>query len=170
MNAMEQRVEQRMSELTRRVRASAERELGLGAAIVSGAAGAVALTAVHQFARHRVPKAPRMDVVGMRAIARSVHGVGRRPPTGRALYRITMAGDILSNAAYYSAVALAGREATRAGAALGIAAGIGALVLPPMIGLGRPPHVHAWSNRLMTIAWYTLGGLVAGNTYRALQS
>jgi hypothetical protein len=170
MNFFEQRVEQRLSELTRRVRASAEREPRLGAAVVSGAAGALALTAVHQFARHRVPKAPRMDVVGMRAIARSMHGVGRRPPTGRALYRITMAGDILSNAAYYSAVALAGREAMRAGAALGIAAGVGAVVLPPMIGLGRPPHVHAWSNRLMTIAWYTLGGLVAGRIYRSLHS
>jgi hypothetical protein len=111
-----------------------------------------------------------MDVVGMRAVARSMHGVGRRPPTGRALYRIALAGDILSNAAYYSAVALAGREAMRAGAALGIAAGVGAVVLPPMIGLGRPPHVHAWSNRLMTIAWYTLGGLVAGRTYRAIES
>ena len=170
MNAAEQRVERRLSELTRRVRASADRQPGLGAAVTSGAAGALALTAVHQLARRRVRNAPRMDVLGMRAIARGLHRARTQPPTGRTLYHTTLAADIISNAAYYSAVALAGPEALRAGAALGIAAGVGALVLPPTMGLGRPPHVQAWSNRLMTVAWYTLGGLVAGRTYQALQS
>jgi hypothetical protein len=170
MNTAEERVERRLSELTRRVRASADREPGIGAAAVSGAAGALALTAVHQLARRRLPYAPRMDVLGMRAIARGVHRAGKRPPTGRSLYRFTLAGDLLSNAAYYSAVALGGRNAVRTGAGLGLAAGVGALVLPPVIGLGHPPHVRAWSNRLMTMAWYTLGGLVAGATYDWLQS
>jgi hypothetical protein len=111
-----------------------------------------------------------MDVLGMRAIARGTHRMGKRPPTGRTLYRATLAGDLLSNTAYYSAVALGGRHATRTGAALGMAAGIGALLLPPVMGLGHPPHVHAWSNRLMTVAWYTLGGLAAGCTYQELQA
>jgi hypothetical protein len=117
-----------------------------------------------------VPYAPRMDVLGMRAIARGARRVGKRPPTGRTLYRATLAGDLLSNTAYYSAVALGGRHAGRTGAALGIAAGIGALLLPPAMGLGHPPHAHAWSNRLMTVAWYTLGGLAAGCTYQQLQA
>jgi len=105
----------------------------------------------------------------MRAVARGAHRLGTQPPTGRALYRATLAGDLLSNAAYYSAVVLGGRYAVHAGAALGLAAGFGALALPPAIGLGRPPHVHAWSNRLMTVAWYTMGGLVAGAAYAAIQ-
>ena len=41
---------------------------GLARALVSGAAGAFALTAVHQLAADRVPRAPRMDIVGMRAL------------------------------------------------------------------------------------------------------
>ena len=166
----EQRVEERLSELTRRVRASADAEPWPAAALLSGAAGALALTTVHQLARRRVPYAPRMDVLGMRAIARGAHRVGRRPPTGRTLYRATLAGDLISNTVYYSAVALGGRHAARTGAALGLAAGVGALLLPPVMGLGHPPHAHAWSNRLMTVAWYTLGGLAAGCTYQQLQA
>jgi hypothetical protein len=166
----EQRVEERLSELTQRVRASADRGPRLAAALISGSAGALAVTAVHQLARRRVRYAPRMDVLGMRAIARGTHRLGKRPPTGRTLYRATLAGDLLSNTAYYSTVALAGRHATRTGAALGIAAGVGALLLPPVMGLGRPPHAGAWSNRLMTVAWYTLGGLAAGCTYQQLHA
>jgi len=135
---------------------------------VSGAAGAVALTAVHQAARGRVPNAPRMDVLGMRAIARGANAAGLRPPTGRRLHRSTLAGDLVSNALYYALVGWAGRRAPLNGALLGAAAGLGALVLPPVIGLDEPPHVESWANRIMTVAWYTLGGVVAGATYRRL--
>ncbi len=169
MDSAELRVEQRLWELTQRVRHSARREPTLGAAVASGTAGALALTAVHQLARRRVPNAPRMEVLGMRAVARGAHRLGKQPQNGRALYRATLAGDLLSNAAYYSAVALGGQYAVQAGAGLGLAAGFGALALPPVIGLGRPPHVHAWSNRLMTVAWYMMGGLVAGASYKAIQ-
>src|SRR5215218_2310300 len=146
MRVAEQQVEERLLDLTRRVRDTATHGERLRDALAAGAAGALALTAVHQLARRRVPYAPRMDVLGMRAIARGAHCAGRRPPTGRALYRATLAGDLISNTAYYSVVALGGRHALRAGAGLGIAAGVGALVLPPLIGLGNPPHAHAWSN------------------------
>jgi hypothetical protein len=170
MTTAEQQVEQRLSDLTRRVRSSAGRQPSVAAAVASGAAGALALTAVHQLARRRVRYAPRMDVLGMRAIARGLRRAHTRPPTGRALYRTTLVADLLSNTAYYSAVALGGRDSVRAGVALGMAAGLGALVLPPFMGLGRPPHVQAWSNRIMTVAWYTLGGVVAGRTYQAIEA
>ena len=137
-------------------------------ALVSRAAGALALTAVHQLARRRVPNAPRMDVVGMRAIARGLRGMGIRPPADDRLYRATLAGDLVSNTLYYAAAGFAGRDAVQAGTALGLGAGVGALALPPVLGLGLPPHVQSWANRIMTIAWYTLGGLVAGATYRAV--
>jgi hypothetical protein len=135
---------------------------------MSGAAGAMALTAVHQAARGRVPNAPRMDVLGMRAIARGAAAAGLPFPTGRRLYRSTLAGDLVSNALYYALVGWGGRDAARNGAVLGAAAGVGALVLPPLIGLGEPPHVESWANRIMTVAWYTLGGVVAGATYEKL--
>ena len=40
------------------------------AAIGAGLAGAVALTLVHETARRVIPHAPRVDVIGVRAIAR----------------------------------------------------------------------------------------------------
>src|SRR3954447_6028938 len=73
MSPAEQQVENRLSALTRRGRATATRRERLRDAVASGAAGALALTAVHQLARRRVRRAPRMDVLGMRAIARGLH-------------------------------------------------------------------------------------------------
>lgn len=43
-----------------------------GTALMAGAAGAAALTAVHQAAQTVTSQAPRMDVVGRRAIAASL--------------------------------------------------------------------------------------------------
>jgi hypothetical protein len=137
-------------------------------AVVSGAAGAVALTAIHQLASRYVEDAPRMDVVGMRAIARGLLEMGIEPPAGERLYQTTLAGDLVSNTLYYSAVCCGGRAALETGTGLGLAAGVGALVLPPVMGLGAPPHSDSWANRIMTVAWYTLGGVVAGATWRAL--
>jgi hypothetical protein len=142
--------------------------VGPAEALVGGIVGAVVLTAVHQGARLVAERPPRMDRVGMRAIARGLHALGAQPPTGRTLYGLTLGGDLLSNAAYYAAAALAGRHAVGAGAALGVAAGIGALVLPRRMGLDDPPGSEALDNQLMTIAWYTLGGLAAGAAMTAL--
>jgi len=102
-----------------------------------------------------------MDVLGMRALARSARAVDLDPPRGRRLYRATLAGDLVANTLYYAAAARS-RSPFRTSVALGAAAGVGAVVLPPAMGLGRPPHVDSWANRAMTVAWYTVGGLVAG--------
>jgi hypothetical protein len=46
---------------------------------------------------------------------------------------------------------------------------VGALIVPQAVGLGPPPYAWTWSNRLMTVAWYTVGGIAAGAAYIALQ-
>ena len=110
---------------------------------IAGMCGAVALTVVHQLARRVTDDAPRMDVLGERAIARTVRAAGGTLPMPRTLHRWALAGDLLANSAYYSLVAC-GRDAhmwTR-GVAMGLAAGAGALVLPRRIGLGDPPRSH----------------------------
>jgi hypothetical protein len=159
----------RTPELERRTRNGGGGKHPIVRALVSGAAGAVALTAIHQLASRYVEDAPRMDVVGMRAIARGLLEMGVEPPAGERLYQTTLAGDLVSNTLYYSAVCCGGRAALETGTGLGLAAGVGALVLPPVMGLGAPPHSDTWSNRIMTVAWYTLGGVVAGATWRALR-
>jgi hypothetical protein len=138
-------------------------------ALVSGAAGAFALTALHQFAVEHVPKAPRMDIVGMRALGALLRAARVRLPSQRALYKTTLAGDLAANSIYYAGVGALPRHPVAAGASLGLAAGLGALTVPPAVGLGLPPHAWAWSNRLMTIGWYTFGGIAAGAAYSVLQ-
>jgi hypothetical protein len=137
----------------------------LNDALISGVTGAVALTAVHQAARKVTDAAPRMDVLGVRALARGARAAGTDPDTSEhgGLYRAALAGDLLFNSAYYSLATTWTR-----GAALGLLAGVGALVLPQRMGLGDPPKSELLSNKVMTVAWYTLGGLAAAWTATCL--
>ena len=131
-------------------------------AAAAGFGGAAVLTAVHQAARALSEDAPRMDVLGRRAIAAGLEAAGRDVPDERTLQRWALAGDLLANTAYYSLVACGGRPRVwLRGLTLGAAAGLGALVLPQRMGLGAPPRSDRPANQLMTVAWYTLGGLTA---------
>jgi hypothetical protein len=138
-------------------------------ALLSGVAGAAALTAVHQAARLISDNAPRMDVVGMRAIARGKEAAGTSSAAdvpareNPALYNMALAGDLVFNSAYYSLATTWAR-----GAALGLIAGIGALLLPRRMGLGDPPGSELLSNQAMTVAWYVVGGLAAAWTAQCL--
>ena len=138
-------------------------------ALLSGMAGAAALTAVHQAARMITDNAPRMDVVGMRAIARGKDAVGTSSGAdvgtaeNPALYNMALAGDLAFNSAYYSLATTWAR-----GAALGLIAGVGALLLPKKMGLGDPPGSELLSNQVMTVAWYVVGGLAAAWTAECL--
>jgi hypothetical protein len=133
--------------------------------VTAGLAGAGALTALHEVARRTLPHAPRMDVVGMRALARALRTAGVQPPNEPELYRQALAGDILANSAYYALVGVGSRDGvwTR-GAALGLVAGLGAVLLPRRLGLGDPPESNRRENQLMTIGWYLAAGLAAACT------
>ena len=139
-------------------------------ALVAGMAGAVALTAVHQVARRVTADAPRMDVLGERAIARIVQARTGRIPVGRKLNRLALVGDLVANAAFYSMVAC-GKEPRmwRRAVAMGLAAGAGALMLPRRIGLGDPPNSSHLGNQIMTVAWYLIGGLAAAAAGQGLR-
>lgn len=136
----------------------------LNDSIVSGLAGAAALTAVHQAARAVTDSAPRMDVLGMRALStRASREEATAPGSHKGLYRAALAGDLLFNSAYYSLA-----RTYKRGLAMGVLAGVGALVLPQRLGLGAAPKSELLSNQLMTVAWYTIGGLVAAATAQRL--
>jgi hypothetical protein len=126
----------------------------------AGAAGAAVLTSVHQMARGITADAPRMDVLGRRAIARTIQAAGGTVPSPRALQRMALAGDLLCNSAYYSLIAC-GRDAHlwRRAVVLGVAAGVGALLLPARLGLGDAPRSERPANQVMTVAWYLAGAL-----------
>jgi hypothetical protein len=138
------------------------------AALGSGLAGALALTAVHETARQQISTAPRMDMLGMQAIEKGFRSMQAEPPQGKPLYKLALAGDIVSNALYYSMVAMGPPEsALQRGAMLGLAAGIGAVTMPKPLGL-QPQINRTNATHAMTIGWYLLGGLAAGAAYQML--
>lgn len=140
-------------------------------ALGSGFAGACALTLTHQLLRGATERAPRMDVLGMRAIARGWRAAGAEPPGEGVLHPLSLVGDLVANSCYYGLVGLGGPQgACGRGALLGLAAGVGAVALPGPLGLGSNPSARTASTALMAVGLYFLGGLVAGAVYGALES
>ena len=138
-------------------------------ALGSGLVGAFALTLVHETARRYIEDAPRMDVVGMRAITKTLRAVDVEPPVP--LHEAALVGDLAANSLYYGLVSLGDPEdGLRNGAALGLAAGLAAVYLPEPLGLGRQPAKNSIETNVLTVAFYLLGGIAAGAAYQALSS
>ncbi|HEY8598182.1 MAG TPA: hypothetical protein VIL85_07110 [Thermomicrobiales bacterium] len=138
-------------------------------AIAAGAVGASTTTLLHELTRRLTADAPRVDLLGLQALARLLRAGGAVPPTGRALYNLTLAGDLASNTAYFGVAGAGGRDrAVALGAALGLVAGAGAVLLPPPLHLSGATTGRSGTTAALTVALYTAGGLVAGAVYRAL--
>ncbi len=137
--------------------------------LLSGLAGAIIITLIHETARRTVDEAPRMDTLGRRALARGMEAVGIEPPPRDELQALAFAGDIVSNTIYFALVGVGSPEhALLRGVVLGGAAGLGAVVLPPHLGLGHRPRGVTPRTKVMTFAWYLAGGLAAGAAFRGL--
>ncbi|MGI4762024.1 MAG: hypothetical protein ACRYF0_15055 [Janthinobacterium lividum] len=137
--------------------------------LVAGFAGAVALTALHETARRLRPHdAPRMDVLGERGLRKILRLADLPQPSEGKAYTATMLGDILSNGLYYTLVG-SGKHSLQRGLLLGAVAGAGGVLLPGPMGLGEAPSNRTPQTQAMTVAWYTVGGLVAGAVTQALR-
>ena len=138
--------------------------------LASGLVGAAALTGLHEMARRLVPFAPRVDVIGERAVRRSARALGREMPRPATQYWLAMAADLASNSFYYSLIAAgqARRPWLRA-AGLGLLAGVSALALPPALGLGRKPVLRTRATAAMILAWYLFGALATATAARVIQ-
>lgn len=138
---------------------------------LTGLAGAVTVTLLNETVRRLVPHAPRIEIIGERALSQSLQTLDVTPPRGSALYRWTLLGDLLSNSIYFGLVSLGGSGgAWKRGGALGLAAGVGAVVLPEPLGLGKQPGARAPLTPVLTAAWYLAGGLAAAAVARRLDS
>lgn len=138
-----------------------------GAGALAGIAGAVAMNMAHEITRRVLPEAPRLDVVGMRALARISSAAGVAPPAR--LREATFAADLAANSLYFSLVGIASaRRALPLGAFLGGAAGVGSVLLPPPMKLGAGEVNRTRTTEALTVGLYLAGGLVAALAYRAL--
>jgi hypothetical protein len=130
-------------------------------ALASGLAGACAVTLMNETIRQFDDEAPRLDLLGMRALAEVVSPDNLRTKA--------LVGDITSNSLYYSIVAASpADEAPLCGATLGLAAGLGAVLLPGPLGLGDDATNLSPKIRVLSVVYYTTAGLVAGLVFRSL--
>jgi len=137
--------------------------------IESGFAGALALTLVHEGLKRTTHRAPRMDLLGMNALAKLLNK-GRLPVPGTGkLFWLTMAGDVISNTLYYSLSGAGSRrgQALR-GSMLGLAAGIGAVILPKHLGLSNAPSNRTTATKVFTVGLYFLGAVVTVAVLKSL--
>ncbi len=135
------------------------------AVAAAGLAGALTTNVLHEIVRRTLPRPPRVDLLGMQALAKSADAADIPAPRGRRLYLMALAGDLASNSAYFALTAASGRRGSAAyvvGGALGIVAGIGAVVLPRPLGLAADTTSRSLTTALLTVAVYTAGGFAAG--------
>lgn len=129
--------------------------------LAGGLAGATAVTLLHESIRQVVPQAPRMDRLGMQAISKGLKKAGKKVPRENALFTAALAGDLLSNAIYYSAAGIGSEKNIWVrGTLLGLAAGLGAVVLPEPLGLNKQYSNKTLATKVMTVGLYVAGSLV----------
>lgn len=137
--------------------------------VIGGLAGACALTLINQVVSKVDREAPRLDLLGMNAVAKFFKGSHGAPSVVQKLFPVSMAGDLMSNTLYYALASSRSRDTTLIkGLALGVGAGLGAVVLPKPMGLDSSTTNLTRKTQAMTVAWYIIGGLVAAAVMSAI--
>ncbi len=139
---------------------------------MGGLAGAVVLTGLHQTLTYLLKdSAPRLDLVGEEGVLKLSKATGITEPKDDHLFAITIVGDLISNAFFYSSVGLSKKKnLLRNGIALGVTAGIGALKLTRPLGLNDHPVNKKPTTQILTVSLYLIGGFVTALTIRALRN
>ena len=129
---------------------------------LGGLAGACTLTLLNESVKKLDKDAPRMDLLGMNAVARLMKGHNILAQTAGKLFPVALAGDLVSNSLYYSMADTGDNRKTFVrGALLGLGAGLGAVVLPKTLGLNDDATTRTMKTKILTVSWYVIGGLAA---------
>ena len=138
-------------------------------ALEGGLAGAVALTLIHETIKRAIPGAPRLDLLGIQVVSKGVKAFKAKQPKERALYGMALTGELISNAIYYSLSGIGGSKgAVAKGAALGLGAGLSAVILPDKIGLSGQNTNRNIETKILTVGLYVLGGIIASLVLKKL--
>ena len=142
-----------------------------GSALAGGLAGALALNLVHETYRQIDKDAPHIHLIGEEALTKLLKAAKLpEPDNEKELYRWTLAGDVISNALYFSLIGAGKRKhLIKRGLIFGLAAGVGAVFMPQKIGLNDAPSTRTTETKLLTIVWYTLGGIAAAGVIKVLR-
>jgi len=136
--------------------------------LLAGLGGAVALNVLHESLKKHDRNMPRIDILGEEALEKSLDYFDAEIDSEQNLYKATLAGDILSNALYYSAIgAGAPQYVWPRAVAIGLAAGVGAITLPEPLGLDDKPVARSAKTKALTIGYYVVGALVTAAIVKA---
>jgi hypothetical protein len=137
--------------------------------VAGGLAGAVAVTLLNEIVKRYDPEAPRLDLLGMNAVSKGFSHVNQPVPSKKEQYAYSLAADLISNTLFF---AMAGKGSTRKaltkGSLLGLTAGLGAIFAPEPMGLNERQTNKTTKTQYMTVAYYLVGGLVAGAVSKML--
>jgi len=128
--------------------------------ILAGLVGAIALNLVHELIRRNFDNAPEVNKVGGEALNKALDTVDLKITDQDQLYGLTLAGDVFSNGIYYASTATSGFNI-----ASGLAAGLGAVVLPQKMGLDDSPVAETNQKKIMTVGYYLFGAIVTKLIY-----
>jgi len=137
--------------------------------LLAGLGGAVALNVLHESLKKKGSDMPRVDLLGEEALQKSLQYFGTSIYDQSTLYKATLAGDVFSNALYYSLIGAGSNEHiwTRA-ITYGLAAGVGAITLPKPLGLDPEPVTKSQQTKVLTVAYYLAGAIVTGCIIKAM--
>ena len=139
--------------------------------LLSGLIGATVVTALNEGVRRIYRPAPRLEKLGMDAATKSLKAMGAEVPAKAPLFWGTMAADLASNALYYSIISLARKHKGgmwALGTGVGLAAGIGAVMLPEPLHLDASTTNRTARTKALTVAWYLAGALVTATAMSLL--
>lgn len=137
--------------------------------LLAGLGGAIALNVLHEALKKKDKDMPRVDLLGEEVLEKSLDYFDAEIHDKDTLYGVTLGGDILSNALYYSSIgAGAGKYIWPRAVAVGLAAGIGAITLPEPLGLDDKPVARSNKTKALTVSYYIAGALVTGCILKAL--
>ena len=128
--------------------------------ILAGLGGAIALNMVHEIIRKNFHYVPEVNKVGEEALNKALTTIDMKITDKDQLYGATLAGDVLSNGIYYAATATTGFDMVS-----GVAAGLGAVLLPKKMGLDDSPVAESNQKKIMTVGYYLFGAVVTKLIY-----
>jgi len=77
--------------------------------LIAGFAGALSLTLLHEGLKRKLHDAPRIDLLGEEAVNVLLNKAGKSINDEKKLYATTLAGDLVANTIYYSAIGTGGK-------------------------------------------------------------
>lgn len=137
--------------------------------LLAGLGGAIALNIIHESLKRKYKDMPRVDLLGEEAVQKGLGYVGLHINNPKTLYNVTLAGDVLSNAVYYSRIGAGGIENVWARAvSIGMAGGVGAITLPEKMDLDPEPVTKSTKTKALTVGYYLAGALVTAALLKAI--